>query len=107
MGETAKSKKRKTRIIIGMAVLIIVPSAIGFTEKFIQFVRTLSSDDGGHFTVIPILNYLIVTAGFTCLLVWATAHGMFRDVEKPKFKLLEQEEELNRQLSGVISGEKE
>lgn len=106
MSETAASRKRKTRIIIGMAVLIIVPSAIGFTDKFIQFVRTLSTEDGGNFTIIPILNYLIMAAGFTCLLVWATAHGMFRDVEKPKFKMLEQEKELDRQLSGVISGEK-
>jgi hypothetical protein len=31
-----------------------------------------------------------------CLLVWATRNGMFRNIEKPKYDMLDREEELDR-----------
>ncbi len=72
-------------------IMIILPGGYGFTEKFIQFVRTLNTEEGGGFTILPICNYLLMAMGFGCLLAWATAHGMFRDVEKPKYDMLERE----------------
>jgi hypothetical protein len=41
------------------------------------------------------MNYLLVAAGFGCLLVWATARGMFRDIEKPKQTMLDRERALD------------
>ena len=79
-----------------IAIAIIVPGGIGFIDKFIQFVRTFLTDEGGGFAVIPITNYLLVAAGMVCLLVWAVAQGMFRDVEGPKYTMLEREELLDR-----------
>lgn len=79
-----------------MAFGILIPGAYGFIEKLIQFIRTLNTDEGAGFTIVPISNYLLIAAGMACLLVWAVAHGMFRDIEEPKYKMLEREAELDR-----------
>jgi nitrogen fixation-related uncharacterized protein len=60
------------------------------------FVLAVKRDLIGGFTIIPVANYLIITAGMVCLLIWAIAHGMFRDVEGPKYDMLEREARLDR-----------
>ncbi len=79
-----------------MILVFLVPAFLGFGNKFLEFLA-LVGDEEGSFTVMPILNYLLTSVGFFMLLVWAMYHGMFRDVEKPKFAMLEHEEELDRQ----------
>lgn len=92
----APRSRAKTITLWCISVGIIVPGGYGFIEKFIQFIRTLRTDEGGGFTIVPITNYLIMAAGFTCLLIWATTRGMFRDIEKPKFTMLEREAQLEQ-----------
>ena len=79
-----------------MAVAIIVPAAAGFITKFVYFVRTLRTDASASFAIVPMVNYLVVAAGFFCLLIWAAYRGMFRDIEGPKYTLLEREDQLDR-----------
>lgn len=90
--EPGRSKaRRKTVFLWIFSIGIIVPGAYGFIDKFVLFIRTLNAEEGGGFTIIPIMNYLIMTAGFTCLLIWAACHGMFKDIERPKYTMLERE----------------
>jgi hypothetical protein len=42
------------------------------------------------------MNYLLASLGFFCLLLWAAAQGMFRDIESPKHEMLAHEELLDR-----------
>ncbi len=98
MTEATQRPSRASRIAMGcLFAAIVVPAAVGFTTKFVEFVRTLSSEEGGGFTLVPIANYVLVSLGFVCLLVWAVVHGMFRNVEKPKYTMIEREAELDRQ----------
>jgi hypothetical protein len=83
-------------LLVVMAAAVIVPAAAGFFAKFVQFLRALQSDEAGRFAIVPILNYLAVAAGFVCLLVWAVLRGMFRDIERPKYTMLENEDRLDR-----------
>jgi hypothetical protein len=83
-------------ITIAMAVLILIPSGYGFIGKFIEFVHIYRGEPGGEFAVAPILNYLLASAGFFCMLLWAAWNGMFRDVEKPKTDFLANEQLLDR-----------
>jgi|CXWL01.1.fsa_nt_gi hypothetical protein len=84
-------------IVLGiMAVVIVVPAAIGFVTKFVYFVRTLRTDSAGSFAILPMVNYLAVAAGFFCLLIWAAFRGMFRDIEGPKYTMLDREDRLDR-----------
>lgn len=84
-------------ILLGfMAVAIVVPAAIGFVTKFVYFVKTLRTDNTGSFAIVPMVNYLVVAAGFFCLLIWAAYRGMFRDIEGPKYTMLDREDRLDR-----------
>ncbi|MHC5109988.1 MAG: hypothetical protein ACYTHJ_08930 [Planctomycetota bacterium] len=89
LGPTAK-------VLLIMAIVVAVPAAYGFGVRFIHFFRTLQADESGRFTIVPMLNYLVVTAGFLCMLGWAIFRGMFHDIEKPKYWMLDNEEKLDR-----------
>jgi nitrogen fixation-related uncharacterized protein len=85
---------------VGMALLaaaILVPALYGFGTKFREFLL-LVGDEEGAFTVVPILNYLLVSFGFLLLFVWAILHGMFRDIERPKHHMLANERRLDEEM---------
>jgi len=78
-----------------MAVAILVPSLYGFGTKFLEFIALYRGDVNGAFAISPILNYLLASLGFLCLFGWAAMHGMFHNVEQPKYTLLENEARLD------------
>ena len=92
-----RTDTRLKRIVLWvLAVCILGPASVGFVEKLMLFIKAVQKDQVAGFTIIPVVNYFIVTAGMICLLCWAIAHGMFRDVEKPKYDMLEREQSLDR-----------
>lgn len=93
---TIQARRLQTWTTIIMAVLILLPSMYGFIGKFIEFVHIYRGTQGGSFAVAPIMNYLLASAGFFFMLLWASWNGMFRDVELPKQQMLENEAELDR-----------
>lgn len=88
--------RRQAWVTIALAVLILIPSMYGFVGKFVEFVHIYRGASGGEFAIAPILNYLLASAGFFCMLLWAAWNGMFRDVERPKIDFLENERLLDR-----------
>lgn len=95
-------KKEKTsgaqKIIVAlMGIFILIPGSLGFGEKLYQFFHVLRSDAEGRFALIPILAYLIISLGFIFILIWGAMKGMLSDMEGPKFRMLEREEELEAQ----------
>lgn len=92
----------KTRAIQIMSVVILGFCFFGFGSKFIELVRLVTSDNSaaqeGIFAVAPLVNYLLASAGFLCLLGWATIHGMFRDIERPKDTMLEVNARLDAEM---------
>lgn len=89
-------QRRAYLITILFAVPILVFSGLGFAAKFIEFIHTFQGESEGAFAITPMVNYLLASAGFFCLLVWATMNGMFQDIEEPKHTMLEQDEALDR-----------
>jgi hypothetical protein len=83
-------------VTIALAFVILVPALWGFGTKFLEFLA-LVGDEEGAFTVVPILNYLLVSLGFLLLFLWAICHGMFRDVEKPKYTMIANEQRLDEE----------
>ena len=98
---TEKASRTKSLVLLAMAILILVPSMLGFAAKFIEFIHTFQGAPEGIFAITPIVNYLLASIGFFCMLIWATANGMFHDMERPKYLMLEREWALERQRSGV------
>lgn len=97
MTNSPRSSRTKSIVLIVMSIAILVPSMTGFVMKFIEFVHTFRSASDGAFAITPMLNYLLASIGFFCLLIWATINGMFHDIERPKHRMLEIEELLNKQ----------
>jgi cytochrome b subunit of formate dehydrogenase len=84
-------------ITIAFAVPILIFSGMGFIAKFIEFIHTFQGETDGVFAITPMVNYLLASAGFFCMLVWATINGMFYDIERPKQTMLDNDIALDRQ----------
>jgi hypothetical protein len=82
---------------IVFALVILVPSLIGFANKFREFILLYRGDVDGVFAITPIVNYLLASLGFFFLFCWAIGHGMFRDIERPKYTMLETERKLDEE----------
>jgi len=80
----------------GLAMGILLPALYGFGSKFREFLLLYGTGDEGSFTLIPIMNYLLASLGFLMLFIWAMLHGMFRNIEQPKYTMLENEAQLDR-----------
>lgn len=114
---------------LALALLILIPAGLGFGNKLREFFMLYGShqaakqerellrqgelptvpqshftqqeaEDGG-FALVPLMNYLLVSAGFLLLFLAAMLHGMFRDIERPKREMLEQERLLDSFESGA------
>ena len=93
-------------VTVVLGILILIPSMIGFVIKFEALIRFVSNSRGsldlsqlatdGGFAITPVVNYLLASAGFLCLLLAAALNGMFNDIEKPKYLMLENEERLDQ-----------
>jgi hypothetical protein len=85
-----------------LAIIILTFSMYGFGDKFVQFVLVARGEPDGVFALTPIINYLLASFGFLCLIGWAAANGMFHDIERPKYVMLENEQRLDspHQLDG-------
>lgn len=92
----SKSKRGPQIITAIFGVPILVFSGLGFGAKFIEFVHTFQGEAEGAFAITPMVNYLLASAGFFCLLVWASMNGMFHDIEQPKHNMLEDDAALDR-----------
>lgn len=90
-----RSSRLKTITLTVMAILILTPSMLGFAAKFVEFIHTFQGDAEGVFAITPMLNYLLASGGFFCMLIWAIANGMFHDMERPKHSMLEIEAQLD------------
>jgi hypothetical protein len=91
-----RHSRRATRITILLAIFLLTPGLIGFSGKFLELIHVFRVGGEGAFAVTPIVNYLCASLGFLFLLLWAARNGMFRDMENPKYLMLEREEQLDR-----------
>lgn len=89
----------RTQLIVTIvfAFVILIPSLYGFGNKLREFVLLFRGDVDGVFAITPIMNYLLASLGFFFLFFWAIYHGMFRDIEAPKYTMLENERKLDEE----------
>lgn len=98
--KNAETKRSTLIVTYILAFAILIPSVWGFGSKFIEFVQLFNANAEGVFTLTPIVNYLLASFGFFCMLCWAISNGMFRNIENPKVTMLEREELIDQVSSG-------
>ena len=77
------------------AALVLIPTILGFANKFLDLILVVQGDEDGAFAVTPIVNYLFATAGFLCLLVWTAMQGAFQDLDAPSQAMFDNEQRLD------------
>ena len=88
---------RARRFLWVFSVAMVAIAGSAFVFKLVEFIITATTkgpDALGSF-LIPVLNYLLVAAGFFCLFLWAYFTGQFRDLEAPKYRMLEMQDEID------------
>lgn len=96
MIESTVTEQRRSRwMTVLFAVVLLTPCLYGFATKFYELVLVAQGDAEGAFAIAPIVNYLLASAGFLMLFGWAAANGMFSDIERPKYRVLETEKQLD------------
>ncbi len=99
-GERPPSRGTRRFLWIFSVVMVLIAGS-AFIFKLIEFFLTATREGPaalGSF-LIPVLNYLLVAAGFLLLFLWAYFSGQFRDVEAPKYRMLEMQEQFDREQS--------
>jgi len=87
-------------VMLLMAAAVLLPSLYGFGTKLIEFIALARGDVEGSFAISPVVNYLLASFGFLLLFGWAALGGMFRDIEQPKYTMLENEAKLDLASGG-------
>jgi len=94
-----KTSRTQNIVVAIMAAVILGFCFFGFGSKFVEFIHLVKTDDfaasEGVFAVAPIVNYLLASMGFLCLLGWAAAQGMFHNIEEPKQTMLDLDAQLD------------
>ncbi len=91
-------KERSVRglIIVGFAVAVLVVAGLGFAYKMSEFAVTIMKDEIEGFGAVAISIYLVGMVPILFFTLWAIATGRFRDIEHPKYRLLELDDEIER-----------
>jgi hypothetical protein len=90
------ASRTRNRVWAVVAVLFFLgPAMFGFGTKFYELIHVFQGDASGAFAVTPIVNYLLAGCGFVLLFAWSARNGMFRDIEQPKYHMLENERRLD------------
>lgn len=92
---SAEERTRFGALHVFFIVAVLIAGGM-FTFKLFSFLRTIQRDELAGFAFDPILTYGFVAAGFLALLGWAVWTGQFRDVEQPKYEMLERFREQER-----------
>lgn len=77
------------KVVLAGFVLAATAAGCMFTYKLFAFLTTIRRDELAGFAFDPIVVYGVVAVGFLFLLAWAFASGQFRDLERPKYEMLE------------------
>ena len=84
------------------SVVMVITAGTAFLIKLVEFLYQFSGAAGAAgvqpgfiFAIAPLLTYLIVATGFACLFLWAYFSGQFRNVEGPKYRMLELQDRID------------
>ncbi len=108
---TPQPLSRATRRFLWIfSIFMVLTAGSAFLIKLVEFLYQFSGaaahegqsasaagvQPGFIFAIAPLLTYLIVAAGFACLFLWAYFSGQFRNVEGPKYRMLQMQHEIDQ-----------
>lgn len=86
----------KNVAVYGLAIGIPVFGGVAFIYKMSEFAMTIVNSDVAGFGATAVATYLTGMLPLLMLTLWAIFTGRFRDVERPKYRLFELHDEIER-----------
>ena len=90
------TQKSRVQRIAWFTTAIIAMAGAGFLFKLYEFVQSLDDSAAMGFAIVPLASYFLTGAGFLMLLIWSATRGAFKDVEAPKYRMMELEQRYAR-----------
>jgi len=95
MNDAASAADRRRYIVqVIFAAAVLAFAGVGFVYKMSEFAATIVKDDIEGFGAAAIGIYLTGVVPLVFLTLWATLSGRFRDIERPKYRMLEMDREI-------------
>lgn len=85
----------KTLIIFSLTIGVMVFAGLAFVYKMAEFAMTIVENDVIGFGAVAVATYLLGMLPLLLLTLWAVATGRFRDIERPRFRMLELQDEID------------
>ena len=86
----------RSAVVFGFAIIIMTVAGFAFVYKMTEFALTIVRDQVEGFGAVAIATYLIGMLPIVFVTLWAILTGRFRDIERPKFRMLELDREIER-----------
>ena len=83
-------------VVFAFAIIVMVIAGGAFVYKMAEFAMTIVKDDIEGFGAVAVATYLIGMLPIVFITLWAVLSGKFRDIERPKLRLLELDREIER-----------
>jgi hypothetical protein len=83
-------------IIFAFAIGVFVVAGLGFAYKMAEFAVTIAKDDVEGFGAVAVSIYLVGMIPIVLITLWAIVTGRFRDIERPKIRMFELHDEIER-----------
>jgi hypothetical protein len=83
-------------VVFAFAIAVMVIAGASFVYKMTEFAVTIVRDDVEGFGAVAVATYLVGMLPLVFVTAWAVLTGKFRDIERPKFRLLELDREIER-----------
>lgn len=91
--QTPQQTRMLSLILVGGAVVV---AGATFMYKLYEFIVAASQGQMPGLLVASVIPYFLMSLGFLLLAAWAYSTGQFRDIEGPKYQLIDDELELER-----------
>jgi len=88
---------RKFAIIFVVTTLVVVVAGLAFVYKMTEFAMTIPDDDVPGFGPAAVATYFLGMLPLLFLTLWAAFSGRLRDIEAPKYRMLELNEDIGRE----------
>jgi hypothetical protein len=88
---------RKGLVLFAMTVAVMFIAGGAFFYKMTEFAVTMARGDIEGFGAVSVATYVVGMLPLLFLTLWAVLTGRFRDIERPKFRVLELDEEIARE----------
>jgi uncharacterized membrane protein YhaH (DUF805 family) len=89
-----ETRSARQLVVFAFAIIVLVVAGTAFVYKMTEFAVTMSHDEVAGFGAVAVATYLIGMLPIVFVTLWAVLTGRFRDIERPKLRMLELDREI-------------